>query len=128
MENMTIEIVNSLKHTIYTKDANGDILHIEIRLSDDCKNGHNDFAITASCYDKKGKGSTADRYYLYGGCAHDDILKVHPDLKIFVDLHLADFRGVPMYAVENGFYHLTEGKLKVAQEHARATDSEFEVL
>lgn len=123
-----METKNYLKHKISTKDSDGNFLDIEIRLSDDCKNGHNDFAITASAYDKRGKGSHSDKYWLYGGCSHDEILKVRPDLKIFVDLHLSDFRGVPMYAVENGFFHLTEGKLNYSQSTVRATDSEFEIL
>lgn len=101
---------NDLKHTVTKKNINysgikADII-VNIRLNDECKNGHQDFAITASVY-KAGRRS--DRACLAGGCCHDEILKVFPELKIFIDLHLADCSGIPMYAVENGLYHLRNG-------------------
>jgi hypothetical protein len=75
---------------------------IEIRLDDECKNGHEDFAITGTGWYKSSHFKDCD----ICGCVHEEILKLRPDLKIFVDLHLCDRKGVPMYAVENGFYHL----------------------
>jgi hypothetical protein len=112
---------NDLRHTA-TKlkvDYHGDKADIivKIRLNDECKNGHQDFAITADIY-KAGRRS--DRAFLAGGCCHDEILKVFPEFKIFVNLHLCDASGVPMYAVENGFYHLREGFNKT-----KTTDSNF---
>lgn len=98
---------NNLKHKILCKDAEGNNMEIDIRLNDECKNGREDFAITGTIY-QKDKPKT-DRWHIAGGCIHDDILKVRPDLKIFIDLHLADWQGVPMYAVENGFFHLKNG-------------------
>src|SRR5688572_841302 len=98
---------NDLRHTIITHDADGNNMTIKIRLNDECKNGHQDFAITADIYEK-GKPKT-DRYFICGGCCHDEIIKAKPKLKIFIDLHLCDYKGIPMHAVENGFYHLRNG-------------------
>lgn len=44
-----------------------------------------------------------------GGAMTEAIAKHFPDLAPFVDLHLADDSGEPMYAVENGWYHMGEG-------------------
>jgi hypothetical protein len=84
-----------MKKLINTKDIDGNNMFIKI---------HNDkyFAITCMVY-QKGK-PIDDKYFIYGGSSHKDILAVRPDFKIFVDLHLSDVYGVPMYAIENGFY------------------------
>jgi len=89
------------------KQTSKENIFVSIRLNDECKNGHQDFSITANIYEA-GKPTT-DRYMISGGCCHDDILKHFPEFKIFVNLHLSDAKGVPMYAVENGFSHLKEG-------------------
>ena len=80
---------------------------VSIRLNDECNNGHQDFSITCTGYIRRSYNS---RWIdSFGGCAHDEILKHFPQFKMFVDLHLADFRGVPMYAIENGFYFIKNG-------------------
>lgn len=107
-----------LRHTIVTRDTDGNRLEIYIRLNDECKNGHQDFSITASAWEK-GKPKT-DKWNIYGGCCHEEILKARPDLLPFVKLHLSDWEGVPMYAVENGFYHLKNGFYKT-----KPTDADF---
>ena len=103
---VTTEQSNSLIHTIDTNN-NEFNMRIKIRLNDECKNGHQDFSITAT-YWEIGKVRNG-RNMIAGGCCHDEILKHRPDLQIFVNLHLCDFTGCPMYAVGNGFYHLTNG-------------------
>lgn len=80
---------------------------VTIRLNDECKNGHQDFAITADIYEA-GKPKT-DRYNIMAGCCHDEILQAFPEFKPFVQLHLADYLGNPMYATANGYYHLKNG-------------------
>lgn len=97
---------NDLIHSIDINDDKTNCV-IKIRLNDECKNGHEDFSITATFWEV-GKVRN-DRNMLYGGCCHDEILNVRPDLKIFTDLHLADFRGVPMHALANSQYFLKVG-------------------
>lgn len=70
---------------------------VEIRLNDECKNGHQDFAIT-------GTTSNGNRWES-GGCIHDEILEQFPEYKIFVDLHLSDYNGMPMHFRANAIYH-----------------------
>jgi len=101
---------NSLTYSVTKLGVNyhgekADII-VKIRLNDECKNGHQNFAITADIYKE---GHRTDRAHICGGCCHEEIVKYFPKFKIFVALHLADFNGAPMYAVENGFYHLKEG-------------------
>lgn len=79
---------------------------VNIRLNDECKNGHQDFAITGDIY-KTGKRTNSA--YIGGGCIHEEIEKFFPEYKPFINLHLCDAKGIPMYAIENGFYHLTNG-------------------
>jgi hypothetical protein len=106
MKNNTETQSNDLRHTLEVNNATGNGV-VKIRLNDECKNGHQDFSITGSFYEI-GKSRT-DRNFTTAGACHDEILKHFPELKIFVNLHLADYTGVPMYAVENGFYHLCNG-------------------
>ena len=86
---------------------------VKIRLNDECRNGHEDFAITGTTY-KAGK--RGNRNMLGGGCIHEDIAKHFPEFKNFIGLHLAQFSGIPMYAVANGFYHLQTGFNNTAKE------------
>lgn len=98
---------NNLNFSASKKSSDGNTeLIVKINLNDECKNGHQDFKITADGYEKQKN----DRFvWSFGGCCHDEILKLFPEFKIFVDLHLCDYNGVPMYAVANGFYHLKNG-------------------
>lgn len=121
----TAKVTNSIIHVI---DINNDQFNcvIKIRLNDECKNRHNDFAITGSFWDVHKRRS--DRNLITAGACHDAILKARPDLKLFVDLHLSTADGVPMYAIENGFFHLKQTGIEVAREYMRCTSEEIEVL
>ena len=94
-------------------------INVEIRLSDDCKNGYCDFAITGTTYRKKSNG-TWELELL--GCIHEEILKYFPEFSDFVALHLSNSYGQPMYAVENGIYWLKED-LKKGADYLRISES-----
>jgi len=100
---------------------------VEAILADDCKNGHHDFSLTCSGYHKEGRKWEES----FAGCCHDEILKVFPELKIMERLHLSDYLGVPMFAMENGYYFATrrsQGKSIIVAEHFRCTLEEAESL
>ncbi len=109
MNTNTKSTLNKSNSLIYKADKIKGKQHIfvTIRLNDECKNGHQDFAITGDIYEA-GKPKS-DRYWLGGGCCHDEILKAFPEFKIFVDLHNCDFSGTPMYPQANMPYHLKNG-------------------
>lgn len=129
---------NNLKYTatktgINYEGTKADII-INIRLNDECKNGHQDFSITGTIYEH---GKRSDSAFLAGGCIHEEIEKHFPEFTPFVRLHLCDYKGIPMYAVENGFYHLKNGfnsKLTVEAfkaefcEYYRITPEQFDVI
>lgn len=98
-------------------------IEVKIRLNDEYKNGHADFAITGTVYEKDKWGNWK---WSSCGCCHDEILKVFKKFKPFIDLHLCDAIGVPMYAVGNGRYHLRESSRKVVMEYLRITDEEYD--
>lgn len=58
------------------------------------------------------------------GAIHDDILEAWPHLAPVVALHMADSQGFPMYAVENGRYHL-ERRRDYAASLYRCTEDEL---
>lgn len=91
---------NLLKYTVTKYTKQGGRLKITVKLGDECKNGHQDFSVTADEYEN-GRLVACD-------CMHEEILRLAPEFQPFVDLHLTDYNGIPMYAVENGFYHLNK--------------------
>lgn len=97
---------NSLvyKTTLHTKEQT---FVIKIRLNDECKNGHQDFSITGTIYEK-GK-ALIDKNMVSGGAIGDKIALNFPKFAIFNRLHLCDYKGIPMHCSANGFYHLKNG-------------------
>lgn len=118
---------NTLKYTVVKSFREKGITYkviTTIKLHDECKNGTCSWSITGILQQKKGNG----RFYDIGhGCIHEEILKASPKLKMFVDLHLCDWRGTPLYPVETGYYLLQKDK-KQAKEYLRVTDEEMEIL
>ena len=107
---MNTRIQGKLEYTdVKTITLHGEQIKVKakITLDDKCSNGHEDFSVTADLYEKKKNG----RWFEYGGgCCHDEILKAFPSWQIFVDLHLCDYKGTPIYAQSNGNYFIKELK------------------
>lgn len=93
-----------MKTTISRTDKNGNQWEIKIRLSDEFKNGHQDFSITGTCWEK-GKAKT-ERNMICAGACGDTIAELFPEYEIFNRLHLCDY---PVRCTANGFYHLRKG-------------------
>jgi hypothetical protein len=49
-----------------------------VRFDDDCKNGHQTFAITGTVWGHA--KSTSERQWISGGCVHDDVARAFPPL------------------------------------------------
>jgi hypothetical protein len=80
----------------------GAIIQAEVRFDDNCKNGHNTFAVT-------GTVTTGDRNsrgldILAGGCLHDEVAKAFPELAHLIRWHLCDADSGPMHGVANAVY------------------------
>ena len=52
---------NDLRFTDYRIGKNGEQWKIKIRLNDECKNGHQDFSITGTCWEKDKPKLTAEQ-------------------------------------------------------------------
>lgn len=78
------------------------------------------FSVTGTLWTSAaGARSGSDRYYISGGCIHEDITAAFPELAPVVALHLADDDGAPMYAVENGWYYMQQGEWDSLARHLR---------
>ncbi len=106
MSTQTIEQTNSLRYSV-NKIVGKEHIYVKIHLDDECHNGHQDFSITGDIYEA-GKPKI-DRYFISGGCIHEEILKHFPQFKPFIDLHLCDYKGIPMHPSANMRYFLREG-------------------
>lgn len=79
-------------------------MNVEIRFDDECKNGHQTFAITASVYTAE---SRRMRDIAAGGCMHEEIANVFPELAPLIRWHLMSTDS-PMHYVANAVYHASD--------------------
>lgn len=77
----------------------GGRITVKIRFDDDCKNGHNTFAITGDIRSNRGEEA--------GGCLHDEIAQVFPELAHLIRWHLSSTDG-PLHYVANALYHASD--------------------
>ena len=95
----TIETKNLSYNVTKFYVENGITYKMNVRI----KNGVCDWSITADIYEKRRNGRFV---WCVSSCCHEEILKRFPEFKTFIDLHLCNHYGQPMYPVENGLYHL----------------------
>lgn len=84
--------------TGYGADA---MLTATVRYDDQCGNGHNSFAITGTVVTPASKRRNDIEA---GGCLHDDIARVFPELAPFIKWHLCG-SDMPMHYGANAVYH-----------------------
>lgn len=75
-------------------------LCVELRFDDECRNGHQTFAITASVYTAE---SRRQRDIAAGGCLHEEIARAFPELAPLIKWHLVSTDG-PVHYVANTCY------------------------
>lgn len=71
----------------------------ELRFDDECKNGHNTFAITGEIFEiVRGRKNE-----IAGGCVHDEITAAFPEFAHLIKWHLTSTDG-PMHYLANSVY------------------------
>lgn len=75
---------------------------VGVRHDDECGNGHNSFAITATIDEKLGNGRWVDHM---GGCCHEEVAKHFPELAPLIKWHLTS-TDEPMHYIANTLYWL----------------------
>lgn len=110
---------------IYVEKGKTYKMNVYISLNDDCKSGICNWSITADIYEKRRNGRFVG---CASGCCHEEILKRFPQFKTFIDLHLCNHYGQPMYSVENGFYYLKNSDKEKTINYLRITETEYNTL
>jgi hypothetical protein len=103
--------------------TNGRML-VTIRYDDECKNGHNTFAITSDITTNE---SRRIRDIAAGGCLHDEIKVLFPELAQYIKWHLCSSDG-PMHYIANTIYWANKGNLEYARSSAIWPDATLEQL
>lgn len=85
----------------YNDGRESRMLQVEIRFDDSCKNGHESFAITATGWGELRPGTYREDS---GGCLHDDIAKVFPELAPLIKWHLCSTDGPLHYIANTTFF------------------------
>lgn len=68
-------------------------------------------------------------YFISGGMAEDIIPIYAPELTKYINLHLANSTtGEPMYSIDNGYYHYSNGALETVKKYLRLTTEQAQEL
>lgn len=119
---------NNISYTAsknYVENGTTYRIDVEIQLADECKNGVCHWSITADIYGKRQNGRFV---WCSGGCCHNETSKHFPEFSKFVALHLSDCYGAPLYAVENGCYHMKNSSKETVIDYLRITETEYNLL
>lgn len=119
---------NNISYTAsknYVENGTTYRIDVKIQLTDECKNGVCHWSITADIYGKRQNGRFV---WCSGGCCHNEISKHFPEFSKFVALHLSDCYGAPLYAVENGCYHMKNSSKETVIDYLRITETEYNLL
>ncbi len=87
---------NVKKYGPFPGSDQNETVYVMVRYDDTCGNGHNSLGITCTIYDK---GRWAG-----GGCNHDIIAEVMPEIEYLIKWHLMSTDG-PMHYIGNTLYH-----------------------
>lgn len=92
----------SESRSVAKKYGVGAVLSVEMRFDDECKNGHNTFAITGSVVNPQAMRRSERE--IAGGCLHEDIAAIFPELAHLIPWHLTSSDS-PMHYIANTLYH-----------------------
>lgn len=79
------------------------VIRFEARFDDNCRNGHNDFAITGEVWRSTHDGRKVGGDCESCGCIHDDVAERFPEVAHVIKWHLTGETG-PMHYVANAVY------------------------
>lgn len=80
----------------------GSTIKAGVSFDDECGNGHNSFAITATVTNPRRRND-----HEACGCLHDDVARVFPELAGLIKWHLVATNG-PMHYIANTVYHASD--------------------
>ncbi|OHD23499.1 MAG: hypothetical protein A2Y38_12105 [Spirochaetes bacterium GWB1_59_5] len=85
----------------------GGQITVKIRFDDGCQNGHQSFSVTADVVTNE---SRRQRDIAAGGCLHEDIAQVFPELAPLIKWHFMRTDGPdgPMHYIANTVYHASD--------------------
>ena len=109
-----------IRETVYANDSGKFRIRVMAGLRYMSGNSQPYFSLTADIREDRG-GWWRD---YGGGCQHQEILRLWPELAPLADLHLCDMDGAPLHAEANGWYWLA-GALGGLGEEFHGANSPF---
>jgi len=99
-------------------------IDVTVRYDDDIfRNGYNAFSITGAIYSHP--TSAADRYYVSGGCIHDEIKEYFPELAYLIKWHLMNCNE-PINYIDNTLFLASWRRSQSARKTAIWEDATLE--